>query len=62
MAGLCRTEIRDFALDPDVKESAFEQIANAVGDFAHFPHVPLGHQIEKRSLAHFVSTEILAPE
>src|SRR5579862_1996088 len=62
MAGLCCTEIRDFALDPDVEESAFEQIADAVRQLADFPHAPLGHQIEKRSLAHIVVTEILAPE
>src|SRR5580692_4569646 len=62
MAGLCCAEIRDFALDPDVEESAFEQVADAVGEFADFPHAPLGHQIEKRSLAHFVSTGILPPE
>jgi hypothetical protein len=46
----------------DVEESAFEQIANAVGEFTHFPHVPLGHQIEKRNLTHVVITEILPPE
>src|SRR4029077_1409214 len=40
VAGLRRAAIRDFALDPDVEESAFEQIADAVGELAHFPHAP----------------------
>src|SRR5579864_1255608 len=62
MAGLCGAEIRDFALDPDVEESAFEQIADAVRQLADLPHAPLGHQIEKRSLIHVASTEILPPE
>jgi hypothetical protein len=62
MAGLCRAEIRDFALDPDVEESAFEQVADAVRQFTDFPHAPLGHQVEKRSLAHVVGTEILSTE
>jgi len=62
MAGLCRSEIRDFAFDPNVEESALEQVADAVRELANFPHTPLGHQIEKRSLAHVVITGILAPE
>src|ERR1700758_3595525 len=62
MAGLRRSEIRDFAFDPNVEESAFEQVADAVRKLAYFPHTPLGHQIKKRSLAHVVITRILAPE
>ena len=47
MAGLRRTEIGDFAFDPDILKSAFEQIADLLRDLTDLPHAPLRHQIEK---------------
>ena len=46
--------IGNFAFDPHVAESAFEQLADLLSDLADLPYVALGHQIEKRSLAHGV--------
>ena len=47
MAGLRRVVIRDFAFDPHIRKRALEQIADALGQLADFPDVPLGREIEK---------------
>src|ERR1700683_2679358 len=52
MAGLGRAVIRYFALDPNIRKRAFDQVSNALGQLADFPHVPLWREIEERGLAH----------
>jgi hypothetical protein len=42
VTGLRGAAIGNFALDPDVGEAAFEEIADFAGEFADFPDAPLG--------------------
>ena len=56
MTGLREARVGDFAFDPHVLEFAFEQVADAQGQLADFPDVPVGHQIES-DLTHALSPE-----
>src|SRR5580658_7395693 len=52
MAGLGRAVIRYFALDPNIRKRAFDQVSHALVQLADFPNAPLWREIEEGGLAH----------